>query len=511
MIRGRSSVSKPAGNVGIDATNLPVSCEETAKPWNLGLAIQRVSLVLQLNDDNRRSLLRRLLTLLFVMPSVFALLRVLISDSSSHHRLLILLRPSSNGISDLRDVGYASRPRAFSYVVVDDGTVMRSVRIPVHFHRYPSKRPGEYHAVAENRDRQKRLRDSDDYGHDRRDPFAVNGCAPRHDWQTTFHPTCNEVHALADLARGDAVLADHGYWRDVWLATDAASATSDDSARSAVVVLKTLRYEHDYVDRNYDRHRRDAVAAERLTASRHVVDIYGFCGQSGVFRNGEGGDLERHMWPSVDERGDRRKQKRRNTMTKLQRVKVALHIALALSDTHNADEVGESSIAHTDITPGQFVLVDGVFMLNDFNRCRFLTWNAWEQRSCGYMVGSNPGKFRSPEEYKYLVQDEKVDVYSTGNIFYGLLTDEWPFDRVSEKEAKRKVIAGDRPKIPNHIRQSNVPEDLILLKVIEMCWTQDPRKRATALEVEKVLTAFVEKRLDADPKKEEEAKEDAST
>ena len=44
---------------------------------------------------------------------------------------------------------------------------------------------------------------------------------------------------------------------------------------------------------------------------------------------------------------------------------------------------------------------------------------------CGFYVGANPGKFRSPEEYSYKEEDEMIDVYSMGNIFYAILTGEY--------------------------------------------------------------------------------------
>ena len=106
---------------------------------------------------------------------------------------------------------------------------------------------------------------------------------------------------------------------------------------------------------------------------------------------------------------------------------------MGIAAVHNFDKEGVASIAHTDITPGQFVLVDGVYKLNDFNRARFIRWSREEDRPCGYYVGKNPGKVcsmrshkarfrsatlttlrchnyqnRSPEEYKYEEQTEKV-------------------------------------------------------------------------------------------------------
>lgn len=81
---------------------------------------------------------------------------------------------------------------------------------------------------------------------------------------------------------------------------------------------------------------------------------------------------------------------------------------MGLAAVHNCDKEGRPSIAHTDISPGQFVRVGNIFKLNDFNRARFLRTNVSDGAICGFNVGSNPGKNRSPEEYLYLPETEKA-------------------------------------------------------------------------------------------------------
>jgi hypothetical protein len=84
----------------------------------------------------------------------------------------------------------------------------------------------------------------------------------------------------------------------------------------------------------------------------------------------------------------------------------ATQTAIALAAVHNIDREGYPSIAHTDISPAQYVKVGGVYKLNDFNRARFIAYNGDEP--CPFLVGSNPGKNRSPEEYSYHPLTEKV-------------------------------------------------------------------------------------------------------
>jgi len=242
---------------------------------------------------------------------------------------------------------------------------------------------------------QMHLENSKDYMDGEPDPFEEGDCVAQYEWQKMTFSTCNTVHeqALTALLRptirgsssntsttarkgsdGDQVkFLAYGYWRDVWMVRD---------ADWEPLALKTIRYEHDFVQRNYDRHRRDAVAMEHLTSSPNVISIYGFCGNSGIFEFASGGSLEDAIWYSNEPEW--------NSTEKLI---VAYQMASGLADLHNIDKEGVASIAHTDITPSQFVFVNkvGRFLLNDFNRCRFIRWNQKTEQTCPFHVGNNPG------------------------------------------------------------------------------------------------------------------------
>ena len=114
-------------------------------------------------------------------------------------------------------------------------------------------------------------------------------------------------------------------------------------------------------------------------------------------------------------------------------------------------------------------------------------WNGEDDEACPFHIGNNPGKFRAPEEYLYLGESEKIDVYSMGNIFYSLLTGRWPFENRKTKEAQRLIKNNQRPPIDDAIRESDDPLDVAMLKAIERCWEQDPVERASAREIEKFL------------------------
>jgi hypothetical protein len=70
---------------------------------------------------------------------------------------------------------------------------------------------------------------------------------------------------------------------------------------------------------------------------------------------------------------------------------------MGLAALHNFDMEGIPSVVHNDISPNQFVKVNGFYRINDFNRARLLTKNKHTQQLCPYREGNNPGKNRSPE------------------------------------------------------------------------------------------------------------------
>eukprot|EP00566_Odontella_aurita_P013358 CAMPEP_0113534126 /NCGR_PEP_ID=MMETSP0015_2-20120614/4990_1 /TAXON_ID=2838 /ORGANISM="Odontella" /LENGTH=457 /DNA_ID=CAMNT_0000433261 /DNA_START=28 /DNA_END=1401 /DNA_ORIENTATION=+ /assembly_acc=CAM_ASM_000160 len=282
-------------------------------------------------------------------------------------------------------------------------------------------------------------------------------CQPTHDWQTTSFPTCNNVHEVDGLMGG--VLINNGHFRDVW-------SFNEFNGRDQAV-LKGIRFEYRFTRSDIEKERKDGVAMERLSSSRHIPDIYGYCFGTGIFELSTGGDLMSHVW---DESWCKR-------TTQRDRLTIAVQVAAALADVHAFD------IAHTDIAAKQYVLIDGIYKLQDFNRCKLLEWDRQNNETCTFNVGKNPGVSRSPEEYKYKDLTNKIDVYSMGNIFYSLLMEIKVFDGIKSKTAQKTVMRGGRPKLNRTITQSVDPIIIALIRAMRMCQAQQAQDRATAKEV----------------------------
>lgn len=280
--------------------------------------------------------------------------------------------PRVLGEQIILDAGYLLRPLAVGYYFRDSDSHSWTATERLDYLVQPHFSHTTISVSERARRAQMRLLDSNEYEHRMRDEFEDGDCKAQYQWQLESYPTCNLLHEqeLGLLVKDEVQLLGHGYWRDVWKVID---------GDQEVYVLKTLRYEHDFEDRNYDRHRRDALAMLRMTASPNVINIYSYCGNSGMFEYAPGGDMEEMIWYSDDK------------WNSTERLIVAYQVATAIADLHTVEEDGRPSIAHTDITTSQFVYVDGRYKLNDFNRCRFIAWNQKTNKQCGFYVGSNPG------------------------------------------------------------------------------------------------------------------------
>lgn len=94
-----------------------------------------------------------------------------------------------------------------------------------------------------------------------------------------------------------------------------------------------------------------------------------------------------------------------------------------------------------------------------------------------------PEMFAEGRDYDY-----KVDVYSFGILLYEIVTRKMPYIELKSFEVADHVLAGGRPKLLS----SDCPYDF-LIKLIEACWHQSPRKRPSLLQIKQKLKEFLKR------------------
>ena len=204
-----------------------------------------------------------------------------------------------------------------------------------------------------------------------------------------MHPSCNNIHEIDTTdffmnknrtsVRVDGVKRrkrlfhiGSGAYRNAFMVTEWNGARR---------VLKTFRYADNLNvhHQSIEKMRLDAVAMEQLTASPYVADIYGYCSLSSLVDYSNEDDLSEIFY-----------QKPR----KEQLFEIAYDVAASVADTHHPNAEGRPTIVHLDIKPDQWILMNGKYVLQDFNLAQFLTWNSERQENCGRAMGWKGGRVR---------------------------------------------------------------------------------------------------------------------
>lgn len=136
---------------------------------------------------------------------------------------------------------------------------------------------------------------------------------------------------------------------------------------------RKIRLLHNFEEDYFETNRIDAVSMERLTSSRHIVNMYGFCGMSVTTEYASG-----NFKSLVD------------AAPPISKLKIARDIAIALAAVHGIYSDGSSgrnvTLVHNDINPSNIIVVDNdVVKLNDFNVGVLKTWNQREHRPCRFL------------------------------------------------------------------------------------------------------------------------------
>jgi len=385
--------------------------------------------------------------------------------------------PTARAITDMTLVGYSTRPSMLR-LINRNSSPLEAKPLPRQDRYEPVvadlnvESPWRVLSSAERRKQSQRYRK--DYIKD----GVEEPCVHQYSWQTSSLPTCNLVHE-GDWADQDASeppkRVNHGGWVEIWKLHE---------YDGSPIALKSKLYDVDFTKRNFDRYRRDAVCLERLSPSPLILDIYSFCGVTAFIQYCAMGDLDRAI------------RKKGKNWTPSKKLQIAIQVMEAIAAVHNVDREGRASFAHTDITTDQFLSVgDDNFRLNDFNRMRAIGWDNDKDQACGFTISKNPGNWRSPEEYRYDPETEKVDIYSAGNVLYQVLTLQEPFELEgwSEDEVSTAIMEGKRPHISHSMyRDSNDPIINALVRAIDMCWLQDPQQRPKAREIAVLLQSALD-------------------
>ena len=291
-------------------------------------------------------------------------------------------------------------------------------------------------------------------------------CKYRHEWQLASHPTCSPLHEINMQFDEDLTLINNGHYRDVF----SYSQVFDRSK----MVMKELRFEYDHEfddESRLESHRRDAVAMGRLTNSKNIPNIYASCANAQIVDVSPDGDLEQHVLIEGEDY---------KNYTSVQKLAIAVQVAEAIADVHKA------GISHTDVAPKQFLLLDGRYQLSDFNRCRFLKEDD-DGKQCAFHIGGNPGKGRSPEEYRNGDLTPALDVYSMGNVYYYMLMGFKYFDGIKTKKAQKLVKKGERPPLSEEVENSKDPAIQHIVQGMRRAQAQEAKDRPSAREIAKYL------------------------
>jgi hypothetical protein len=312
---------------------------------------------------------------------------------------------------------------------------------------------------------------------DYRDPLYQDDCVPMQSWQETSFPTCSSIHELDFYSKsrsGGFSFVTHGGYNDIFALEDIYRDEIDPK-----LAIKILQYGTKYTDRNFDRVRRDGLILERSTRSKYVMDTYGFCGFLVLVPFAKEGTLPRIL--------------QNEELTPLQKLQYAYEVSAGLAAVHDIDGEKLSAVTQGDLKADQYIVMDGVLKLGDFNRGRFLRRNSTApDTACTYTIGVNDAAYRSPEEYKYLPETSAIDVWAMGSLIYHILHGHEVWHKTNTETAQQKIMDGELPKIDREYRESDDPAIKAMLDAIDMCYVYDPEKRAKAWDV----SSFLQQKLD---------------
>ncbi|XP_051148759.1 integrin-linked protein kinase 1-like [Andrographis paniculata] len=184
-----------------------------------------------------------------------------------------------------------------------------------------------------------------------------------------------------------------------------------------------------------------------------------------------GGDLHQHL-------------KGKGALNPLTAIKFAMDIARGMAYLHTEPNV----IIHRDLKPRNVLLVNANadhLKVGDFGLSKLIRV---QHSHDVYKMTGETGSYRymAPEVFRHRKYDKKVDVFSFAMILYEMLEGDPPLQHYDAYEAATYAAEGHRPRFR---AKSCIPE---LKELIEQCWSAQPEKRPSFLEILKRLEKIKE-------------------
>ena len=237
---------------------------------------------------------------------------------------------------------------------------------------------------------------------------------------------------------------------------------------------------------------------EQTTASPYIANVFGVCGVAQIVEYSDKGTLHDLVKTA--------RLQQRDTMAPLDKLKIAIHIAAAVTDLHD-----RAAAVHGDLCMNQYLLAEGIYKLNDFHMSNFVRENAHNE-TCfdstsyaqdvsdsiatsykkGNLTIANITLFRlacsltqcasihAPEEKNWDDVDlRKADVYMMGNVMYYVYSKNFLYEGIPDQDALKMLYSGKRTPFPAGL-DTAIPANAALQSVIQKCWTHYPDQRPSA-------------------------------
>jgi serine/threonine protein kinase len=375
-------------------------------------------------------------------------------------------------------------------------------------------------------------------------------CFPMGEWQVVNRQTCNTFHEQTTVQRHDTIMM-----RFINCGENRCTFLLDNQGSGESYVLKSLKLgkltkqnPSDFAGPGrYQMAIKDSLALDKLSSSPYVVNLYGSCGVSQIVEHSSGGNIhdllkrsrqarnfssstaveqpeaaiikskqgihkppqqtrfhvhEEEPSEALSKQQTSTTDERFHLLSPLAKLKIAFHVATAVADMHAIEEhpLGFPSMAHNDLCCHQFMLVDGIYKLGDFDWATFLTQTAPSSSSLAasrlrrttnvpppelcqttpLQMSSDYLKGLAPEELVYyedleeaLIEEgfkdesykvkrvyrDKLDVFQVGNIMYTLLTNKWIWEGHTTYAAMVAVV---------HVRNRNKSRFTLVVSVFDL-------------------------------------------